>query len=44
MNCDPMAQGTDQTQTSKVVPMPNCSLLEEDVWEVIMDLEPPKAG
>lgn len=42
-NRDPTAQGAGQTQTSKVVPVPNCSLLEEDVREAIMNLEPPEA-
>lgn len=33
MNWDPTA---GPTQTSKVVPVPNCSLLEEDVREAII--------
>lgn len=43
MNWAPKARGGRQTQTSKVVPVPNCSLLEEDVREAIMNLEPCKA-
>lgn len=42
MNWDPTARGAGRAPTSKALPVLNCSLLEGDVREAIMNLEPPE--